>query len=67
MDAPLDDSNIAKFNNIIQRFSNESQFIVITHNKKTMAATEMMYGITMAEMGVTQVVPVNLKVYEEVE
>ncbi len=60
VDAPLDDMNIDKFNNIIRKFSEESQFIVITHNKRTMAATDIMYGITMIEQGVTQVVPVDL-------
>lgn len=66
VDAPLDDANIDKFNKIIRKFSNDSQFIIITHNKRTMAATDIMYGITMAEMGVTNVVPVDLKVYAEV-
>ncbi len=63
VDAPLDDNNIDKFNNIIKKFSNESQFIIITHNKKTMAATDIIYGITMAEPGVTTVVPVDLRAY----
>ena len=65
VDAPLDDNNIDKFNNIIKKFSDQSQFIVITHNKKTMAATDLMYGITMAEPGVTTVVPVDLRSYAE--
>lgn len=60
VDAPLDDMNIDKFNNIIRTFSKDSQFIIITHNKRTMAATDVMYGITMVEQGVTQVVPVDL-------
>ena len=60
VDAPLDDTNIDKFNNIIKKFSKESQFIIITHNKRTMTATDIIYGITMAEPGVTQVVPVDL-------
>lgn len=60
VDAPLDDGNIDKFNKIIKAFSNESQFIIITHNKRTMAATDIIYGITMIEQGVTQVVPVDL-------
>ena len=60
VDAPLDDANIDKFNNIIRKFSKDSQFIIITHNKRTMAATDIMYGITMVETGVTQVVPVDL-------
>jgi chromosome segregation protein len=63
VDAPLDDSNVDKFNNIIQKFSSESQFIIITHNKKTMAYTDIMYGITMSEPGVTSVVPVDLREY----
>lgn len=65
VDAPLDDNNIEKFNNIIKTFSHESQFIIITHNKKTMAATDIMYGITMAEPGVTSVVPVDMRAYAE--
>lgn len=65
VDAPLDDNNIEKFNNIIKTFSGESQFIIITHNKKTMAATDIMYGITMAEPGVTTVVPVDMRAYAE--
>ncbi|NNM15874.1 MAG: hypothetical protein HKO56_04375, partial [Bacteroidia bacterium] len=63
VDAPLDDANIDKFNKIIKEFSKGSQFIVITHNKRTMSATDIMYGITMAEMGVTKVVPVDLREY----
>ncbi len=65
VDAPLDDTNIDKFNNIIKKFSSESQFIIITHNKRTMTATDIIYGITMAELGVTQVVPVDLTEMEE--
>ena len=65
VDAPLDDMNIDKFNNIIRKFSVDSQFIIITHNKRTMASTDVMYGITMVEQGVTQVVPVNLAELEE--
>lgn len=65
VDAPLDDNNIDKFNNIIKNFSEESQFIIITHNKKTMAATDIIYGITMAEPGVTTVVPVDMREYAD--
>ncbi|MCZ6520664.1 MAG: chromosome segregation protein SMC [Bacteroidetes bacterium] len=61
VDAPLDDTNIDKFNNIIRDFSKESQFIIITHNKRTMASTDIIYGITMAEQGVSKVVPVDLR------
>lgn len=61
VDAPLDDANIDKFNNIIREFSNESQFIIVTHNKRTMVSTDIIYGVTMVEQGVSRVVPVNLK------
>ena len=61
VDAPLDDANIDKFNNIIRTFSGDSQFIIVTHNKRTMASTDIIYGITMVEQGVSRVVPVDLK------
>ncbi len=61
VDAPLDDANIDKFNQIIKKFSKESQFIIVTHNKRTMASTDVIYGITMMEQGVSRVVPVDLK------
>lgn len=61
VDAPLDDANIDKFNTIIQTFSKESQFIIVTHNKRTMASTDIIYGITMIEAGVSRVVPVDLR------
>ncbi|MCB0497631.1 MAG: chromosome segregation protein SMC [Cyclobacteriaceae bacterium] len=61
VDAPLDDANIDKFNNIIRDFSGDSQFIIVTHNKRTMASTDIIYGITMVEQGVSRVVPVDLR------
>ena len=61
VDAPLDDANIDKFNSIIRKFSEESQFIIVTHNKRTMASTDIIYGITMVEQGVSKVVPVDLR------
>lgn len=61
VDAPLDDNNIDKFNNIIRRFSNNSQFIIVTHNKKTIATTDIIYGVTMLEQGVSKVVSVDLR------
>lgn len=61
VDAPLDDANIDKFNNIIRKFSENSQFILVTHNKRTMVNTDIMYGITQIEQGVTAVVPVDLR------
>jgi chromosome segregation protein len=64
VDAPLDDANIDKFNNIIRKFSDNSQFIIVTHNKRTMASTDIIYGITMLEQGVSRVVPVDLRELE---
>ncbi len=61
VDAPLDDANIAKFNKIILEFSKESQFIIVTHNKSTMASVQAIYGVTMAEQGVSRVVPVDFR------
>ena len=61
VDAPLDDANIDKFNKIIRKFSEDSQFIIVTHNKRTMATTDIIYGITMIEQGVSRVVPVDLR------
>ena len=61
VDAPLDDANIDKFNNIIRDFSKDSQFIIVTHNKRTMTASRVIYGITMEDTGVSRVLPVNLE------
>ncbi len=61
VDAPLDDSNIQKFNNIIQTFSGDSQFVIITHNKLTMAAVDVIYGVYMDEPGVSGVTPVDFR------
>ncbi|MEJ2637451.1 MAG: hypothetical protein P8184_19455 [Calditrichia bacterium] len=59
MDAPLDDVNIARYTHAIQEFSNNTQFILVTHNKMTMQAAQAMYGITMEEQGVSKVVSVR--------
>ena len=61
VDAPLDDANIDKFNKIIRDFSSDSQFIIVTHNKRTMSSIDIIYGITMVEPGVSRVVPVDLR------
>ena len=61
VDAPLDDANIDKFNTIIRSFSKESQFVIVTHNKRTMTTTDVIYGITMIEKGISRVVPVDLR------
>ncbi|AZQ62983.1 chromosome segregation protein SMC [Flammeovirga pectinis] len=61
VDAPLDDANVDKFNKIINKFSHNSQFIIVTHNKRTMSSTDVIYGVTMIEQGVTTVVPVDIR------
>lgn len=61
VDAPLDDANIEKFNKIIKKFSKDSQFIIVTHNKATMAAVDVIYGVHMPEQGVSQVTPVDFR------
>ncbi|HOY16093.1 MAG TPA: hypothetical protein PLC89_02320, partial [Haliscomenobacter sp.] len=66
VDAPLDDGNITKFNRIIKKFSKDSQFIIVTHNKLTMAAVDTIYGVYMAEQGVSGVMPVDFRDYENV-
>ena len=60
-DAPLDDANIGRFINLIKSFSEKSQFIVITHNKRTIEAANTIYGITMEEYGVSKVISLRLQ------
>ncbi len=60
VDAPLDDANIERFAEMIRNFSEETQFIIITHNKKTMSKAEMMYGVTMPETGISRLVAVKM-------
>jgi chromosome segregation protein len=60
VDAPLDDANINRFLDLIKDFSKSSQFILITHNKKTMETAQTLYGITMETPGVSKVVSVRL-------
>ena len=60
VDAPLDDANLERFNDLVREMSEHSQFVIVTHNKKTMEAAEVLYGITMAEPGVSKVVSVRM-------
>jgi chromosome segregation protein len=59
VDAPLDDANIDRFIKIIRKFSEDTQFIIVTHNKRTMEAADSMYGVTMAEEGISTIVNVK--------
>ncbi len=56
LDAPLDESNIGRFTNLLKHFAQDSQFLIITHNKRTIAATSAVYGVTMEERGVSKIV-----------
>ncbi len=60
VDAPLDDANIERFNELLKAMSKKSQFILVTHNKKTMEFNDTLYGITMQEPGVSRAVSVQL-------
>ncbi len=64
-DAPLDDANIDRFNELVREMSNISQFIVITHNKRTMELADVLYGVIMEEAGVSRVISVKLEAEKE--
>src|SRR5947208_12785077 len=59
LDAPLDESNINRFIRVLQRFLEHSQFIIITHNKRTIGMADVLYGVTMEEHGVSKIVSVK--------
>ncbi len=59
IDAPLDDANIDRFTNILRDFSKDTQFIVVTHNKRTMESAKTLYGVTMQEEGISKLVSVQ--------
>jgi len=61
VDAPLDDANIGRFNDLVKTMAETSQFIIITHNKRTMEIADNLYGITMEEPGVSKLVSVCMK------
>jgi chromosome segregation protein len=60
VDAPLDEANVDRYNEIVREMTDRSQFIVITHNKRTMEVADNLYGVTMQEPGVSKLVSVNL-------
>jgi len=65
LDAPLDESNINRFIRVLQRFLVHSQFIIITHNKRTIAIADVLYGVTMQERGVSKIVGVKFHKADE--
>jgi len=60
VDAPLDESNIVRFINLIKKFSQNSQFIIITHNRRTIEISDVIYGTTMEELGVSKIISIKL-------
>ena len=61
VDAPLDDVNIDRFNKLVRSMTTRSQFVIITHNKRTMELADVLYGVTMAEPGVSRIVTATLE------
>jgi chromosome segregation protein len=61
VDAPLDEANIERMTRLIKEMSNQTQFIVITHAKRTMEAAQSLYGVTMQEPGVSKLVSVKFQ------
>jgi chromosome segregation protein len=60
IDAPLDEANVFRFNNLLKLIGEKSQIVMVTHNKKSMEFADMLFGITMEAKGVSKVVSVNL-------
>ena len=65
LDAPLDESNINRFIRVLQRFLVHSQFIIITHNKRTIGMADVLYGVTMQEQGISKIVSVRFHKADE--
>ena len=60
VDAPLDEANVDRFANMVREMSSQTQFIVITHSKRTMETASTLYGVTMEEPGISKIVSVRL-------
>ncbi|HJO08892.1 MAG TPA: chromosome segregation protein SMC, partial [Verrucomicrobiota bacterium] len=67
LDAPLDESNINRFIRVLKRFIDQSQFLIITHNKRTISMADTLYGVTMQEHGVSRIVSVKFQETERDE
>ncbi len=65
VDAALDEANIGRFTAVLREFLEQSQFIIVTHSKKTMAAADVLYGITMQESGVSKQVTIRFEDWVE--
>jgi chromosome segregation protein len=66
VDAPLDDANINRFNEMVREMAARSQFIIVTHNKRTMSIADTLYGVTMEEPGVSKLVSVRMSEFQEI-
>jgi chromosome segregation protein len=64
VDAPLDDANVDRYNSMIKEFSTKTQFLVVTHNKRTMGMVDILYGVTMEEHGVSKIVSLRMNKLE---
>jgi chromosome segregation protein len=67
VDAALDEANIERFTALVQEYTRESQFIVITHSKRTMAAADVLYGVTMQEPGVSKKISIRFADIQQLE
>ena len=67
MDAALDEANVGRFTDVLREFLDRSQFILITHSKRTMACADVLYGVTMQESGVSRRVAVRFEDWPDEE
>jgi len=61
VDAPLDEANVERFTRLLQELRSDTQLILITHNRKSMEAADLLYGVTMEEPGVSKILPLRFE------
>ncbi|MDR3274759.1 MAG: chromosome segregation protein SMC [Endomicrobium sp.] len=67
VDAPLDDANVSRYNSMVKEFSSKTQFLIVTHNKRTMEMVDVLYGVTMEEHGISKIISVKMdKQYQSI-